>query len=306
MLTINHAQCRTVLFAQLLYLVLAMGITTTAFHMSMQSSSSERQDSFKKSLAQAASLIPPPPGADSISSNLISQLAIFAIKRRLKAERSVNCEVAFSSSSLLLNGRVGPVTISGKDWCSYRGLSCRAIEATVEQCELDASMVITNRKLLLTTPAIGKAIVALTADDFGNFITHPIMKKFTSDSNSNEATIEFIPEGVLIDPLTSLVMFVCMFKGTKWKASLQRSTETKKATVDVSLFDYVDPSDDQENTSIQLLKKLELFFNEMVFELDGTYLSYRDMMITNKGVSPCVMIALNIKVKKLPSPGMDF
>ena len=44
----------------------------------------------------------------------------------------------------------------------------------------------------------------------------------------------------------------------------------------------------------------------MVFELDGTYLSFRDMMVTDKGEAPSVMLALNIKVRKLPSPGIDF
>jgi hypothetical protein len=305
-ITYNIGQYQ-VLLVQLICLALVVcTTTTTALQISMMSSPSSGHDAFKKTLAQAASLLPPPPGADTISSNLISQLAIFAIKRRLKAERNVNCEVSFSSSDLLLNGRVGPVTISGKDWCSYRGLSCRAIKATVEQCELDAKMIISNRKLILTTPAIGKAIVALTANDFGNFITHPIMKTFTSAYNSGESTIEFLTEGVSIDPLTSTVIFVCMVQGSRWKASLQPSTETKKATVRVSPIGYGSLLEDQEISSLQLSKKLERFFNEMVFELDGTYLSYRDMMVTNKGDVPCVMIALNIKVKKLASPGMDF
>ena len=66
----------------------------TALQLIMMSSSS-RQDAFKKSIVQAASsfLPPPPPGADTISSNLISQLAVYAIKRRLKEERTVSCDV---------------------------------------------------------------------------------------------------------------------------------------------------------------------------------------------------------------------
>ena len=48
------------------------------------------------------------------------------------------------------------------------------------------------------------------------------------------------------------------------------------------------------------------FFNEMVFELDGTFLSFRDMMITGKGKDPSVMLALSIMVKKFPSAGLEF
>ena len=291
----------------------------TALQLIMMSSSS-RQDAFKKSIVQAASsfLPPPPPGADTISSNLISQLAVYAIKRRLKEERTVSCDVNFSSSDLLWNGRVGPVTVSGKDWCSYRGLSCRAIEATVEQCELDAKMIISNRKLLLTTPAMGKALVALTAKDFGNFITHPLMKTSSATIDRDaESSIDFHKDGTVIDPITSAVCFTCTYLGIRWRCSLQRSSETKKATVGVLPMednDYVSSveSEDDKNESLrlqssqQLSEYLERFFNEMVFELDGTYLTYRDMMVTDKGGVPSVMIALNIKVRKLPSPGMDF
>ena len=298
------------------FIAASLTINVTALHLVMMSSTS-RQDAFKKSLVQAASnfLPPPPPGADTISSNLISQLAIYAIKRRLKEGRAVNCDVNFSSSDLLWNGRVGPVTVSGKDWCSFRGLSCRAIEATVEQCELDAKMIISNRKLLLTTPAMGKALVALTAKDFGNFITHPLMK--TSGSaidNVAESSIEFHKDGTIIDPMSSEVFFSCTFGGIKWRCTLQRSAETKKATINVLPMDDngVTWDDDQnelvmqQRSTQQLSAYLERFFNEMVFELDGTYLSYRDMMVTDKGGIPSVMIALNIKVRKLPSPGMDF
>jgi hypothetical protein len=240
-------------------------------------------------------------------------LAIYAIKRRLKEERTVNCDVNFSSSNLLWNGRVGPVTVSGKDWCSYRGLSCRAIEATVEQCELDAKMIISNRKLLLTTPAMGKALVALTAKDFGNFITHPLMKASSSFIDSGaESSIEFHKDGTTIDPTTSEVIFTCTFLGVRWRCSLQRSSITKKATISTCpINEYDATSADNElmvkESSKQTLQEyLERFFNEMVFELDGTYLTYRDMMVTDKGGIPSVMIALNIKVRKLPSPGMDF
>jgi hypothetical protein len=323
MLSPLHARRRSVRrITELIYVTVVVFIidssvtrTVTALHLIMMSSSS-RQDAFKKSLVQAASSIlpPPPPGTDSISSNLISQLAIYAIKRRLKEQRTVNCDVNFSSSNLLWNGRVGPVTVSGKDWCSYRGLSCRAIEATVEQCELDAKMIISNRKLLLTTPAMGKALVALTAKDFGNFITHPLMKTSSSFIDSiAESSIDFHKDGTVIDPITSQVSFTCTFLGIRWRCSLQRSSETKKATVRVCPMDDIEiktnVDDDltiQQSSEQSLSGYLERFFNEMVFELDGTYLSYRDMMVTDKGGIPSVMIALNIKVRKLPSPGMDF
>ena len=66
---------------------------------------------------------------------------------------------------------------------------------------------------------------------------------------------------------------------------------------------------DHDADEILLTETLSNFFNEMTFNLDGTYLKYRDMMITkptSSNASPVCMIALNIVVMKFPSPGLDF
>ena len=89
-------------------------------------------------------------GSSSITSTLISQLACMALKRRLKDNSHVSCDLADSSQMLL--GRVGPVTVKGRGWKSPLGLTCKAIEATVNECKLDMGRVISNQKLVLTTP----------------------------------------------------------------------------------------------------------------------------------------------------------
>jgi hypothetical protein len=47
-------------------------------------------------------------------------------------------------------------------------------------------------------------------------------------------------------------------------------------------------------------------FNTLVFELDGTFLCFRDMMIIHKGDAPNVMISLSIVVHKFPSSKLAF
>ena len=86
-----------------------------------------------------------------LSSGLISSLAVLALKARLTAQTSVECDVTARSQGLLF-GRVGPVTVKGRGWQSSLGLTCRAIEATVEVCELDKSRVVVDRKLVLQQP----------------------------------------------------------------------------------------------------------------------------------------------------------
>lgn len=180
--------------------------------------------------AASALLPPPPPGADLVTSALIARLVEAAVASRLDEARDVACRVAPLSSSAttpadwlrLLNDGVvvvGPVTVTGKEWryCSRSrssttsnigpgvvALSCRAIEATVHRCELDAGHLLSSalasssqqyrdddtstnnndqknnnngqmRLRLANPPARGQAMVALSAHDFDNFVAHPLV-----------------------------------------------------------------------------------------------------------------------------------
>jgi hypothetical protein len=241
-------------------------------------------------------------------STLISQLAEVAIRRRLADQRDVSCVLFSKSSDLLLRGRVGPVTIKGKGWKSERGLTCRAIEATVGTCELDIGRILAERKLILTTPALGKAMIALNSKDFGNFITHPLMKPPSIIGNSKNQ-IRFLKEGTIVDSESGTVTFCSTYGTSKYDCALKRGSPTGgPAIVDVI------PADSGSNTAdgnqaMEMAQALGCFFNEMIFELDGTFLSFQDMMVTPpsaKGTSPSVMLALNTRVVKFPSPGVDF
>ena len=89
--------------------------------------------------------------SSSVTSTLISQLACMALKRRLEDHTHVSCDLTADSNNLFL-GRVGPVTVKGRGWRSPLGLTCKAIEATVNECRLDMGRVISNQKLVLTIP----------------------------------------------------------------------------------------------------------------------------------------------------------
>lgn len=266
-----------------------------------------------------------------------------ALKRRLKDQTHVSCDLTANSNGLL-QGLVGPVTVKGRGWRSSLGLTCKAIEATIDKCQLDMGKVLANQKLVLTTPgtvtlvflvdaslqfdpygtaklsplfffvpAKGRAMVALSAEDFGNFITHPLMRapvppKIAGFDNSG-TKLQFSRENVSIEPKQGLVTFFGTCAGATWKFILQRSPSAKKALIEVSLVELnenvrydVDVSSVAEALAVSTSK----FFNEMVFELDGTFLSFNDMMLTEKGAEPSIMFALTILVRKFPSPGLEF
>lgn len=242
-----------------------------------------------------------------VTSSLISQLAIIALKLRLPDKSStVNCDVTASSSDVLMKGEVGPVTVSGKRWSSRLGLTCRAIKATVQTCNLDIASILSKRKLVLTTPALGDALIALDDNDFGNFITHPLVKPPAPIDSSSDGVIRLMKEGVTIDTnhKGGAVLFEATFEGNVWICALTRG-QSGGAVIDVSPKKGKG-DESKEILSQKISKSLTTFFNELVFELDGTYLSFNDMKVTEKGKNPSVMFSLSIKVRKFPSPGLEF
>eukprot|EP00568_Trieres_chinensis_P006180 CAMPEP_0183307720 /NCGR_PEP_ID=MMETSP0160_2-20130417/18947_1 /TAXON_ID=2839 ORGANISM="Odontella Sinensis, Strain Grunow 1884" /NCGR_SAMPLE_ID=MMETSP0160_2 /ASSEMBLY_ACC=CAM_ASM_000250 /LENGTH=333 /DNA_ID=CAMNT_0025471371 /DNA_START=62 /DNA_END=1063 /DNA_ORIENTATION=+ len=244
-------------------------------------------------------------GGGGVTSSLISQLAVVALKLRLAAQSGVKCDVTGAASDLILKGEVGPVTVRGRGWESPLGLTCRAIEATVRKCHLDMGSVVSRRKLVLTTPALGDAMIAMNGADFANFITHPLMRP----PSLLAEPLQFIKEGVVIDAGDGgAVTFFARHKGKQYKCFLMRDTSrtaTTTAKVDVVPVES-EEAGDIEQISIELGEVLSDYFNQLTVELDGTFLSYRDMMVTAKGGSPSVMLALSIRVKKFPSPGLAF
>lgn len=275
----NHVALLLQLFVVVCALVFDLYCATAdAFLMTMSSSSSSSSSrSAKNILQRGADMLPKPPllPMENISSALISQLAVVAIKSRLKSrESTVSCDVAFSSSELLLRGRVGPVTVKGSSWKSGLGLTCRRIEANVDQCELNTKRLLQDQKLSLIEPAKGKAMVALNSEDFGNFIVHPLLKPPVINDNNNAVVfVNDKSDPTIVDAEANAVIFFIDYDDKRWKCSLQRSSDEKqRAVVEVKPVLSEASSDASAMTSpCQILSdSLNSFFNELVFELDGT------------------------------------
>lgn len=233
-----------------------------------------------------------------ITSGLISNLAVAALERRLGDDASIDCNVQAEPYDLI-RGRVGPVVVKGNDWRSPLGMSCRAIEAKVGNCMLDLASVVQRQKLILTTPARGNALVTFNSKDFGNFLTHPLLQAPQYKLNGEIHNLQFLKENVIIDPKTSSVTFFTRFLNSTYRCILTRSTTNDEAIIRV-----VSPSSsDNNNVSTQMSNILTKYFNSLIFDLEGTFVSYRDMALNSDGN---VMIELNILVKKFPSRKLNF
>ena len=269
-----------------------------------------------------------------VTSTLISNLAIIALKLRLSSQTSVQCKVESSSRDILLKQSVGPVSVRGRDWSSPLGLTCKAIQADVETCNLDINSVVTKRKLVLLEPAKGVAMIAFNDSDFGNFLIHPLLLQQAPMVSKNDK-FEFVKDDVQIirggEKEEECVIFYGNCRGQRWKCNLIRGLENpnkvgkgggRLADIQVVHQNQLDEKNINDKLEEGELQSLETeltmivtnFFNELVFELDGTFLSYKDLKfhtpkkaLGNSDQSETnIMFALDITVRKFPSPGLVF
>jgi len=244
-----------------------------------------------------------------ITSSLISNLAIAALGRRLGDDATVDCIVEAEPTDLL-RGRIGPVVVKGNQWKSPLGMSCRAIEARVENCMLDLASAVSKQKLVLTVPARGNALVTFNAKDFGSFLTHPLLKAPQYKYKGEAHNLNFLKTDVVIDPNTSSLSFYTRFLQSDWRCILTR-TASNGAVIRV-----VPSANNNNNMSLEEIQVisseisniLTKYFNALIFDLEGTFVSFKDMQIPrSKGKnSPNVLLELNILVKKFPSRKLNF
>jgi hypothetical protein len=131
--------------------------TCGGFQLSMVASTRQRNNNHQRSIpfSSANTSISKPKNNKNVPSTLISNLACMALKRRLSDQNSfVSCDLSSIDPNKILFGRVGPVTVKGRSWKSPLGLTCRAITATVTECQLDMGKVISKQKLVLNTPGM--------------------------------------------------------------------------------------------------------------------------------------------------------
>lgn len=288
---------------------------------------------------------------NGVTSTLISNLAVVALKLRLASHTQVQCNVQSSSKQLLLQQSIGPVSVRGRDWSSPLGLTCKAIQADVNTCMLDMNSVLTKRKLILLEPAKGVALIAFCYEDFGNFLMHPLLQaqtpslspqtisslsNVTKSDNEDERKFQFTKDNIRIEMDgngngNGQVTFYGKCLGQTWKCILKRgstnnSNNTRNLAADIQVIyqgkinqnDRDLTEEDINSLEVELTMIVSNFFNELVFELDGTFLQFKDLKFHTPKKSSIstdrkgnnnnanIMFALDITVKKFPSPGLAF
>jgi len=147
-------------------------------------------------------------------------------------------------------------------------------------------------------------MIALDKTDFGNFLVHPLVKP--------PCNLQFMKDNVFIDPDNGTVMFDALRNDEIWRCTLRRGTKgQRRAQITVTRKSETPDNEDLDKADVEALQKhlgreLSQYFNDIVFELDGCFLTFRDLMLTDKGSAPSVMLKMGIKVTRLPSRNLAF
>jgi hypothetical protein len=122
---------------------------------------------------------------------------------------------------------------------------------------------------------------------------------------------QFLKDNIAIDAMRNHVTFYGKsHDGTLYKCILSRSANSGASVQVYPSSSTQDTSGNTATRSQELATNLTRFFNQLVLELDGTYLNFHDFRINASRSSgsdtATLVLALSIEVHKLPSRGSAF
>ena len=253
---------------------------------------------------------PPDPG------DLLSGAASFALRSYLVECGSVDVAVDANAATLLA-GVVSRVDITGTNWRSRKELTCRSLRMSVGEAALDPGALVAERLIKLRRPSRGDAEIVFTAEDFANFLAHPLVTaaaqergatasgepmRFARDAN---ARAETTPDGAVA--FFGDVYHVAAKDAKRESARVRyemrpANARGKVAVVATSVTDATDATDDASSSfAVDLAAAAEdvaFFFENLVVDLSGARLSYRNMRV-REGV---VTLDLDLEVVGFPPP----
>lgn len=277
----------------------------------------------------AGYLINPLAAATLPGPQAIAQFAEMAIKMILAEQALVQFEMAAASSSSsahessvaaatadLWRGKIGPLSLKGRCWQTKKGLSCRALEVSVSSFELDMPAMVHRQKIVIRSHGAGRVVLALDARDVGNFLTHakrrpplPVVRsvgerpQIVLKKKQRQQQDCGHDDSIVIDSRRGTMEFSVKCAGRTFGCTLKPSGEKICVSVVPCPSSTNDDDDARHKISTdelaaELSDSLTKFCNEFRAEVNGTWLSFRDMIIvaSSKGTSEqaSVMVAVDI------------
>ena len=251
---------------------------------------------------------PPDPSGD-----LLSGAASFALRSYLVECGSVDVAVDANAATLLA-GTVSRVDITGTNWRSRKELTCRSLRMSVGEAALDPGALVAERLIKLRRPSHGDAEIVFTAADFANFLAHPLVTaaaqergatasgdamRFARDAN---ARAETTPDGAVAFFGDVYRVAAKDAKRESARVRYEMRPANARGKVAVVATSVTDDTDDASSSfAVDLAaaaRDVAFFFENLVVDLSGARLSYRNMRVGD-GV---VTLDLDLEVVGFPPP----
>jgi hypothetical protein len=158
-------------------------------------------------------------------------------------------------------------------------------------------------------PARGRAVLSLTARDFSNFLVHPLLGVAPLPSGA----FTFERDYCTLDPARAAVYFSGVWHGEHVIVEARQPVPFGRIEVAVADAPRLTPRG-AETLSADMTR----YFNEVVLEMDGTFLSFSDMRVGGGGGGgsddvyggggePTIQVTVDLTVHRVPNPrSMNF
>ena len=109
------------------------------------------------------------------TAKLIETVASSILSFNLKKQTSVTVSVNSDDFEALTRGKVRKVQIKGTDWSSKKNLTCKSLDISVGEVEVDYGKIVTTGRIEIKKPGgRGRAKLFMSFEDFRNFLKHPL------------------------------------------------------------------------------------------------------------------------------------
>jgi len=235
------------------------------------------------------------------TAKLIETVASSILSFNLKKQTSVTVSVNSDDFEALTRGKVREVQIKGTDWSSKKNLTCKSLDISVGEVEVDYGKIVTTGRIEIKKPGgRGRAKLFMSFEDFRNFLKHPL-----TNEALNEVRMTFEDEAPKRDEASSRLVLKAIFDEERNEVrtfQMQPLDDERVDVCDVSSGTSSSNSSSSSSSSSEQAERVKRFFETLELDLMGTKLRYRNMRVLENGVA----LDLKVLVEKFPPPVIDF
>jgi|TARA_B110000459_G_scaffold197437_1_gene240842 hypothetical protein len=220
----------------------------------------------------------------------------------LKKQTSVTVSVNSDDFEALTRGKVREVQIKGTDWSSKKNLTCKSLDISVGEVEVDYGKIVTTGRIEIKKPGgRGRAKLFMSFEDFRNFLKHPL-----TNEALNEVRMTFEDEAPKRDEASERLVLKAIFDEERNAVRTFQMQPLEDERVDVcdvsSGTSSSNSSSNSSSSSSEQAERVKRFFETLELDLMGTKLRYQNMRVLENGVA----LDLYVLVEKFPPPVIDF